>query len=420
MKQWLSKIGLVILIISLEYASVELSFVCAALLFIVFFSSKMSSKALLVIAFLSLLVLIGVFKIFNPEMDYYYFVKDLIYFTRPILVLGCTYFIVKRFKSKTAFFSTLVWMGGVYAFLHLATMLIYVTNFSTSIEQIRSAFGRYNHVETVALALLVCIKDLPIKKRKNILSYTILLSVLSLSFLLYFSRTMIVVSFLMIIAYYGYLKLNRKGALGLAAGLIIGSFFFAFLSVYEPAEKEGGMIDSFLFKVKNSFSESFNFEDVNVNKLDRRDLWKHWRGYEASVVFDENNEDKAWFFGQGFGSTIDIGFEAKLNNEYTQYLSLTHNGFAYVYFKTGIIGIIIYILLILYLYSFYYVNYTSNLQKKYNYLLVGCTFYIIVTSFTVTGIFKPYDMAILLVGGIFALKQLDKIEDRNTRDKRNT
>ena len=168
------------------------------------------------------------------------------------------------------------------------------------------------------------------------------------------------------------------------------------------------------------FSESFNFEDVNVNKLDRRELWKHWRGYEASVVFDENNEDKAWVFGQGFGSTIDIGFEAKLNNEYTQYLSLTHNGFAYVYFKTGILGSIIYIMLILYLYSFYYVKNRTFLQKSYNNLIVGCSFYIIVTSFTVTGLFKPYDMAIMLVGGIFALKQLEYFEDRDTRNTGNT
>ena len=287
MKQWLSKIGLVVLIISLEYASVEISFVCATLLFIVFFSSKISSKALLVVALLFVLVIIGAVKVISPEMDYYYYIKDLIYFLRPILVLSATYFMVKRLKSKTAFFSTLVFMGGVYAFMHLATMLMYVTNFSTSIEKIRSAFGRYNHVETIAVVLLICIKDLPIKKRKNILSYSILISVLSLSFLLYFSRTMIVVSFLMIIAYYGYLKLNKKGALGLVAGLILGSFFVAFLSVYQPAEKDGGMVDSFLFKIKNSFSESFNAGDVNINKLDRRELWKHWRAYEASVVLEE-------------------------------------------------------------------------------------------------------------------------------------
>ena len=420
MKQLLYKIGLVLLIISLEYASVEISFVCSAFLFIAFFNAKLSSKALLLVAFLAVLVLIGSFKVFNPEMDYYYFVKDLIYFTRPILVLSCTYFIVKKLKSKTAFFSTLVWMGGAYAFMHLATMVVYASNFSTSIEQIRAAFGRYNHVETVALALLICIKDLPVRKRKNTLTFIVLTSILSLSFLLYFSRTMMVVTFLIILAYYGYLKLNNKGALGLAAGLVIGSFFFAFLSVYEPAQKDGGMIDSFLYKIKNSFSESFNFEDVNVNKLDRRELWKHWRGYEASVVFDENNEDKAWVFGQGFGSTIDIGFEAKLNNEYTQYLSLTHNGFAYVYFKTGILGSIIYIMLILYLYSFYYVKNRTFLQKSYNNLIVGCSFYIIVTSFTVTGLFKPYDMAIMLVGGIFALKQLEYFEDRDTRNTGNT
>ena len=103
----------------------------------------------------------------------------------------------------------------------------------------------------------------------------------------------------------------------------------------------------------------------------------------------------------------------------TQHLSLTHNGFAYLYLKTGILGLIIYFLMVLYLYSFAYAPQERTLQKIGNNLLVACTFYILISSFVVTGIFKPYDMATLLIGGAFALKQM-KLENRNSRNEGDT
>jgi len=153
--------------------------------------------------------------------------------------------------------------------------------------------------------------------------------------------------------------------------------------------------------------------------LDRRVLWKHWRAYEAHMVYGEVDKEKQWLTGQGFGSTVDIGFEAKLDGEMTQHLSLTHNGFAYLYLKTGILGLVIYFLMVLYLYSFAYAPQERKLQKIGNNLLVACTFYILISSFVVTGIFKPYDMATLVIGGAFALKQM-KLENRNSRNEGDT
>ena len=221
-------------------------------------------------------------------------------------------------------------------------------------------------------------------------------------------------------AYYGYLKLNQKSAMVLAGMLILGSISIAILSNYEPEKENGVVVDSFFAKLKNSFDESFSLKNVDVNSKDRRALWKHWRAYEAHMVYGEVDKEKQWFLGQGFGSTVDIGFEAKLDGEMTQHLSLTHNGFAYLYLKTGIFGLVIYFLMILYLYSFAYAHQKSKLQIIGNNLLVACTFYILISSFVVTGIFKPYDMATLVIGGAFALKQINNIESRNTRNKRDT
>ena len=140
----------------------------------------------------------------------------------------------------------------------------------------------------------------------------------------------------------------------------------------------------------------------------------------AFKVYGEIDKEKQWLTGQGFGSTVDIGFEARLDGELTQHLSLTHNGFAYLYLKTGILGLIIYVLVVLYLYSFSYSPKKGTISDVGNKLLVATTFYILITSFVVTGIFKPYDMATLLIGGAFALKQFKPSEDSDTGNQRDT
>jgi hypothetical protein len=420
MGQWFYKICLILLIWSLQKANIELSFAVAAFVTLVSFRSKISSQVLLLIIFLFALVIIGCITVFDPENDYYFFIKDLIYFVRPILVILAGYFIAMRFKNKMSFLNIMVLMGFYFAAMHLLSFVWYFNIIPGHTSGIRNIFGRYNHVETAALLLILCVKDLPVKRSRYKFFYQAFVACLVLSTLLYFSRTMIMVVLIGTMAYYGYLKLNRKGTIALGfIGLLIGAFAL-FLQAYQPSLENPGVVDTFLLKIKNSVSESFSLENVNVQDLDRRQLWKHWRAYEAFKVYGEVEKEKLWLTGQGFGSTVDIGFEARLDGELTQHLSLTHNGFAYLYLKTGILGLLIYFILVLYLYSFSYSPRKGTLADVGNKLLVATTFYILITSFVVTGIFKPYDMATLLIGGAFALKQFKPSEDSDTGDQRDT
>ena len=420
MGQWIYKICLVVLIWSLQKANVELSFVVAVLVTAVTFRKKLSSLAALFIMFLLALVLIGSITVFNPENDYYFFTKDLIYYLRPVFVLLAGYFIAMRLHNKREFFNIMVLMGFYFAVMHLLMMVRNYSIIPLDTNRIRTYFGRYNHVETIALVIIICMKELPMKRSRYKFFYQVMVACLVLSFLLYFSRTMIMVVFAMSLAYYGYFRLNQRGAVALSILLVLGSAFALFLSTYQPTSEAGQGMD-FLGKIKNSFSESFTLGDVNINNKDRRELWKHWRAYEASVVYKEVAETGQYLTGEGFGSTIDIGFEAKLDGEMTQHLSLTHNGYAYLYMKTGLLGLIIYFMMVLYLYSFAYSPKKKDPKINIgNNFLVACTFYILISSFVVTGIFKPYDMATLLIGGAFALKQVNNFEDRNIRNEGDT
>jgi len=419
MAQWFYKICLIVLIWSLQKANVELSFGVSLAVAILCFRKSISSSATLLMTLLFGLVLIGSITVFAPENDYYFFAKDLVYFLRPITVIASGYFITMRLENKRSFLNILVLMGFYFAFMHLFKMVVNFSIIPADTTRIRTFFGRYNHVESLALIIIICVKELPMKKSRYKFFYQLMVACLVVSFLFYFSRTMILVVISMSMAYYGYFKLNQKSAMVLAGMLVLGSIGIAILSTYEPEKEKGVVVDSFFSKLKNSFDESFSLKNVDVNSKDRRVLWKHWRAYEAHMVFGEVDKEKQWLTGQGFGSTVDIGFEAKLDGEMTQHLSLTHNGFAYLYLKTGILGLIIYSLMVLYLYSFAYAPQERKLQIIGNNLLVACTFYILISSFVVTGIFKPYDMATLVIGGAFALKQM-KLENRNSRNEGDT
>ena len=52
-----------------------------------------------------------------------------------------------------------------------------------------------------------------------------------------------------------------------------------------------------------------------------------------------------------------------------------------------------------------------------NRLIVGCAFYIGLSSLVITGIFKPYDLSGLVLGSLFALKNYYN-GDWNIRNER--
>jgi hypothetical protein len=383
------------------------------------FSGRIPKEPLNYIALLVLLFCIGFIKIFTFNGGWYDFLKDTIYFIRPITVLLASYFVVKRLKNKLAFFNIIVLLGFAFAFIHVAHMGLKLFDVSANVSSIRNYFGRHNHVEMIALFLVICYKELPMKKTRFKIFYQAFVAILVISFLLYFSRTMILVLLLMVLAYKGYLKLNTRGIIYLSVLMVLSASFMFFISQYEPSNNTG-VVNTFLLKMKNSYTEAFKPIKIDKSRRDLRELWAHWRAYEAKLVIDEVDKERAWIFGKGFGSTVDVGFEIRLSGEWIQNLPTVHNGMAYVYMKTGILGILVYGFSILLFYLYYYSKDKDKETATYNRLLASYSFYMLISSLVVTGIFKPYDMVTLLIGGTFAIKQYRNYENRNSRNKRDT
>lgn len=419
MSQNIYKILFVLLIISLWSTSLEFSFLVSLFVILVGFKNKLSKGAFTYISLILILFIIGCLSIFTYREGVYGFVKDVVYFIRPITVLLASYFTVINFKSKSTFFDLIVLAGFAFAFIHVFHIGIKIFDVSANVSSIRNYFGRSNHVELVALFIVICIKDLSIKKTRFKIIYQFFVVCLVLSFIMYFSRTMIIVLVLMFLAYKGYLKINTKGLIYLTGLFLLAVTFIFFISRYEPP-KNPGVLGSFLMKLQNSYTEAFKPIEIDNTLMDRRTLWEHWRAYEANLVYSEVREERSWIFGKGFGSTVDVGFEIRLQGEWIQKLPTVHNGIAYVYMKTGILGLVVYGFSILFLYLYYYSKEKNVEIKSYNRMLASYSFYLLISSLVITGIFKPYDMATLLIGGTFALKQNYYFENWNSRNQRYT
>ena len=419
MSQNIYRVLLVMLIISLWITSLEISFLTSVFVIIIGFKSKFSKQALTFISILLLLFCIGFFSGISDKESWFSFVKDSLYFLRPIAVLLAGYLTVSNLKNKKEFFNIIVLIGFAFAFVHVARIGIQTFGIQFTVDSLRNNFGRTNHLEMVALFLVIVVKDLPVKKSRFKIAYQVFVAILILSFLLYFSRTMMLVVGLMVLAYFGYLKLNTKGVVYL---FLLASFttgFFIFLNNYEPPQDKS-VINTFLWKMKNSYEEAFKPIDIDKTLMDRRTLWQHWRAFEANLVFKEVEEQNDGVFGKGFGSTVDVGFEIKLDNEWIRHLPMVHNGLAYVYLKTGAVGLVIYFLCIFNLYSYFYKKGRNKEEDNYNRMLASYTFYFLITSMVITGIFRPYDMVTLLIGGTFALKQYSQFENRDSRNPRDS
>ncbi len=415
MNQKIYKIIFVLLILSLYSAKVEVSFIVSILAFFLSFTSKVNRQFSLNIFFFTSLIAIGLFGIFRSDSNLFVYIKDIVYFARPIVVMLASYFLVRKIRDKEFLFTSIILLGFTYAFIHIFKLAINFNRLSTIVD-IRIVGGRYNHVELVALIFILTLKKLNIRNHFSNITFNILTFLLIVSFVFYFSRVMFVVLILFIMAFKGYLVLSKKFIKTIFVGSVFLVSFIMIINQFNVDSRSKGL-GEFVFKIQNTYNEIFESLDINAIKRDKRELWKHWRGYEAQSAIEQIDSNGAltWIFGKGFGSTVDLGMEVNLANKEVRYIPILHNGFVYVLFKTGIIGLIIYISYIIYLYLFYRSHSKTRNELIVNRLIVATAFYVILSSLVITGVFKPYDLSSLLIGGLFALKQYYN-EDWNIRN----
>lgn len=362
------------------------------------------------------LIVIAVISIFFiTTADPYEAIKDFFYIIKPIILILSGYILAKRIRDNTYFVKAIIYSGLVLGIYHIIPIIFNVYDVSLSnINYFRVMYGRDNYLELFSLLLLILhFKSNEISLRFKKITFIILAT----SVVLYFSRTMLISLVIMGLSFYGLTRLTKKGVKYLSYFFVLLIILYTVLYSVEIKRNEGSAINKFLYKLKIAPAEIF-LTEIDTNN--HEELWDHWRGYEALMAIKSlEHNPRYWVFGRGLGSQVDLEFKAPLDEEGEgmQFISLLHNGYAYVLYKTGIIGLLLY-------FSFLYSLYNRRLVKgnralnRTNNIIIAIGLSYAFTTLVIAGIYNPNDILMLVLGSfIYKGEVLKKKIDENSDNR---
>lgn len=374
-----------------------------------FFESKktISLKVFKIIKPIILVFILGFIGLLINDYTFEFIVKDILYFIRPILAILFGYFLFQQEKRKENFLLSIVYFSFLTALIHCCGILIF-GKISERISEIRGDFGLDNFVEIFAFYIIIFYE----KKFKQslivsrVLKYLILFTLL-LSIYLYFSRTMLIMFLLIGFSIFGYLTLTKNKLKYIFGLVVLVLLMYTFLYSIKLERNSKGY-EALLYKIKIAPEEIFK---TKINRENHKNLWDHWRGYEAKRAFALMNENpSSYVFGNGFGSLVNLKFKAPLDEKGMKKISRLHNGYIFVLYKTGLIGLLIY-------FSFLFNLMRFETNKDKNEILFSTRiirsiglFYLF-TSLIISGIYNPTNLILFVLGGFLAIEKLeDKLQ----------
>ncbi|WP_379792369.1 O-antigen ligase family protein [Flavobacterium qiangtangense] len=283
-------------------------------------------------------------------------------------------------------------------------------------EAIRS-LSRDNFLELFAIFFLIYFRKFQgyLLFEKKII-HRLILGLLLLSCILYFSRTMLIVAFILYASVNGYTRLTVKSIKIIGVFLLCVGLMYAYLfSIKIDRRAEG--LENFLFKIKNAPEELFV---TKINRNDHKDLWDHWRGYEAKRALElMKKQPSSYVVGTGQGSLVNLKFKAPLTSDGSKglkYISELHNGYIYIFYKTGIIGLVI---LLSFLFSIYNTINKKEWKNKMDAVFISAIGIIFLFStLTITGIYNSRDIIIFILGALLFFLHKENV-DLKIKDEAN-
>lgn len=332
------------------------------------------------------------FLVFNNSITQA--LKDVFHFIKPLqgLLIGFLFFQIINDKEK--FYKTIIITGVLSAIIHLFIVVVFTDFTSGSVHAIRQ-YTRDNFLELFAVFFLIFY---PIYYKKQLFNSELkrktILLLLLISCFFYFSRTMIVASIILLMSVYGYTKITMKSLKTISVILLFIALLYTYLFSVKIDRNAKGY-EAFLYKVKIAPSEIFK---TKVDRENHKDLWDHWRGYEANrAIALMDTKPLSYLIGVGHGSLVDLKFKAPLSGEKNgmRYISELHNGYPYVLYKTGIFGLLLYIFFLFTLY--YKIHYNSSLETV---LISAIGLFYFFTTITITGIYNTQDTIVFILGAL--------------------
>ncbi|MBO0330935.1 O-antigen ligase family protein [[Muricauda] lutisoli] len=332
-----------------------------------------------------------------------------------MILLG--YGFIQKIGSRDFFFKVIIYFALFSAVNHVYLVVNWAIDNPININRLRLYAGKGDVIELFGFIFIFCRKKLQINFRRK--SYVkIAFVLLTISFLLYFSRTQAVAAIVIISSIYGYTKLNKKAIIVISSFVVLAGGFFWYLNKMEiPRSAEG--LEGFLYKIKNAPKEMFS-TDINVNN--RAELWDKWRSYEAKLAIEQvlNDRSSTLVFGKGIGALVDLKDDFMLNGKLERKIPTIHNGYAFVFFKSGILGLSLYFFVVIILYLKAYSLKSANaISIATNNLLSGFGLYLMFTTLVVAGLYNTNSTVPLILGFILGVEHLNNLSVNEDSDNRN-
>ncbi len=353
---------------------------------------------------LCLLVLLGslggiIYARFSATpQDTYEIYKDIWYMIKGILAFWVGTLLMDNIETKKDVWKSIIWAAFLVAAVYLFLFFMEAAKGGfSSVRMLRKA----NVPPPVLFVSFACafsliysdlIKGGILRPIVNII--LLLCIVLSFSRLIWFS--FLIMFFVMVIFF---CQINIKLLVRIIIFSIIG-LFFVFMSIHTFSLQKTW--SNMFSKILNSFSE---LRVESVQRIQITKLHKVWRGFETHRAWNQYIEGE-WFelfLGQGYGKTVNIGFDMRLAGKNFRQLPVLHNGYLEVLLTTGIIGIFLFFFFFLRLALFGIQAVRSKLLdislggKGLLIILLG----ICVSTFAMRGFFEKADHSLLISLGIF-------------------
>lgn len=347
-------------------------------------------------AIFTIATLVGIFK--QESVKVYNFLKDITYLFKPILGLVLGYQLCKNHIRNPL--SLIVNTGIFIAVAHLCVVAFAFVFFSVrNINDLRLYAGYFSDFEIYAIIVTLFHKELGLElstKKKRIA-----LLLIGFSALMYFARTNFMQFVVLWMAMKGFLVLNKKSVTLIASLFIFTVVGYTIIYNSNPRRGASG-IEAFLYKIKNAPIEAFK---AKVDKNDWKDFNDNYRSYENIMTIRQVSSDgtAAVILGKGLGSTIDLQTEVYLQTSMMRFIPFLHNGFMTVFLKSGLLGVCIYLLTIIYF--FRQKKSDDPTIRNLNLLFLGTGFFLFISNWVFLGFYNLFDTKTILMGFLFAYKE---------------
>ena len=351
-------------------------------------------KTIVPLSLIFILGFIGSFFYQNNSIDV---VKDCLYFSKPVIGILLGYFVFKAINDQFLFFKTFIFLALFCASIHLFGIVFFSNLNKTSINDLRSDFGFDNFLEIFGFFFLIMLPKSNIQPIfKNDLARKIIIIILFISISLYLSRTMILMMLVLTISFLGFTRLNQKSIKILAFFFSISLVFVLILNSIKIDRNTKG-IEALFYKIKMAPGEVFNSK---IDSDDHKQLWDHWRAYEAKRALSLMEGYKfSVITGTGFGSLVNLKFMASLSEKKMKYISRLHNGYVFIFYKTGIFGLLLYLIFLFSLYLKIYVNSKNQDVILFAKIISSIGVFYFISTLIITGLYISKDILVFVLGG---------------------